>query len=101
MWPALVVVVGERENIGSALTEMAHAAQVAREMGETVISSVLMLHGECDLRVPVEQARGFRRGLEYWGLPFEYAVYPREGHLFKEVRHVRDMGERLLRFVER
>ena len=85
---------GDRQ--GSALAELKAAAEKGG-----VVPPVLMLHGERDVRVPVEQAKGFRRGLEYWGLPCEYVVYPREDHLFAEQRHVRDMVERIVAFVDR
>ena len=80
---------------GSAIWEF----KAAVEKGG-VIPPMLMLHGEKDERVPLEQAVGFRRALEGAGLPFEFVVYPREGHLFKERRHYQDMWERVLGFVE-
>ena len=50
--------------------------------------------------MPLEQARGFRRALDSAGLPYEMVTYPREPHLFKEWRHLVDMAERVLRFVD-
>lgn len=84
------------DRAGSALAELKGAA----EKGE-VVPPILMVHGDKDLRVPIEQARGFRRGLEHYGLPFEYVVYPREGHIFAEQKHIKDMGERILAFVDK
>lgn len=40
----------------------------------------LILHGEKDQRVPVEQAIGFHRGLRARGKECEMVIYPREGH---------------------
>ena len=61
---------------------------------------MLILHGEKDERVPLEQAVGFRRALESAALPFEMVTYPREPHSFKERKHLIDMAERVLRFVD-
>ena len=40
----------------------------------------LILHGEKDQRVPLEQAVAFHRGLQARGKEVEMVVYPREGH---------------------
>lgn len=81
---------------GSAIWEFADAVEK-----EGVIPPMLILHGEADQRVPIEQAVAFRRALESAGLPFEMAVYPREPHAIQERKHLIDMGERVLRFVDR
>ena len=80
---------------GSAIWEFAAAV----EKGD-VIPPMLILHGEKDERVPLEQSVGFRRAMESAGLPFEMVVYPREPHLLKEWRHIIDMAERVVRFVD-
>jgi len=82
--------------VGSALWEMKKAA----EKGD-VIPPMLIIHGQQDVRVPVEQARGFRRGLEHWKLPYEYVTYPREDHTFKEQKHIKDMAERVVAFADK
>jgi len=79
---------------GSALWEFKHAALDGR------IPPMLMLHGEKDTRIPISQAWGFRRALDQAGLPFEFVTYPREGHSFRERKHVEDLVERVLRFVK-
>ncbi|KAK6436310.1 hypothetical protein LTR95_007496 [Oleoguttula sp. CCFEE 5521] len=81
---------------GSAIWEMKGAVTKGG-----VIPPMLILHGEKDVRVPVEQAQGFRRGLEAAGLPYEYVIYPREDHTFAEQGHVRDMCERVVKFVDK
>jgi dipeptidyl aminopeptidase/acylaminoacyl peptidase len=63
------------------------------------IPPMLILHGENDARTPVAQARGFRRALEEAGLPFEFVTYPREGHHFRERKHLEDLQKRLLLFL--
>lgn len=81
---------------GSAIWEFAEAVEKGG-----VIPPMLILHGEEDKRVPLEQAVAFRRALESEGLAFEMAVYPREPHVFKERKHLIDMGERVVRFVDK
>jgi len=61
---------------------------------------MLILHGEKDERVPLEQAVGMRKAMEDNGLTFEYVVYPREGHIIKERKHLTDMAERVLRWAD-
>ncbi|KAK1759456.1 Alpha/Beta hydrolase protein [Echria macrotheca] len=78
---------------GSALWEFKEAAREGR------IPPMLILHGEKDERVPVAQAWGFRRAMDEAGLPFEFVTYPREGHYFREEKHVVDLLMRILRFV--
>ncbi|GAB1736770.1 hypothetical protein NU219Hw_g8800t1 [Hortaea werneckii] len=70
------------------------------EKGVT-IPPMLILHGEKDERVPLEQGRGMRRALEGIGVPCEFVVYPREGHFIRERNHLVDIAERSLRFVEK
>ncbi|KAK3717755.1 hypothetical protein LTR37_005526 [Vermiconidia calcicola] len=80
---------------GSAIWEFAAAVKKGG-----VIPPILILHGENDARVPLEQAVGFRRAMESAKLPFEMVVYPREPHLIRERKHLIDMTERTLKFVD-
>ena len=79
---------------GSALWEFKEASEAG------VVPPVLILHGEGDKRVPLEQAVGFRRALEGAGLPFKMVTYPREEHIIKERKHLVDMAESVLKFVD-
>ena len=63
--------------------------------------AVLILHGQADKRVPLEQAVAMRRALSDAGKPYEYVVYPREEHIFSERKHIVDTGERIVRFMEK
>ncbi|RDW56904.1 hypothetical protein BP5796_12971 [Coleophoma crateriformis] len=83
-----------RTRAGSALWEFKDAL----EMG--TIPPILIMHGEKDARVPISQAWGFRRALDEAGLPFEFVTYPREGHFFRERKHVEDLLKRMFRFVK-
>ncbi len=70
------------------------------EMKAKAIPPILILHGEKDERVPLTQAVAFRRGCQYYGVPFEMAVYPREGHPIRERAHLIDMLKRVSRFCD-
>jgi len=85
-----------RSRDGSAIWEFADALKKGIK-----IPPVLMLHGEKDVRVPIEQAAGFRRALMANKLPFEYVTYPRVGHLVDERKHLVDMAERIKRWTEK
>ncbi|MCJ1303468.1 hypothetical protein MMC08_006278 [Hypocenomyce scalaris] len=75
---------------GSAIWEM-HGKDMPR---------ILILHGQQDERVPLTQAVAFRRGCQYHGVSCEMAVYPREGHSFKERAHMVDILKRIMRFCD-
>ena len=64
------------------------------------MTPILILHGEEDKRVPLSQAVAFHRGCLKWGWPCEFVVYPREGHMFKERKHLIDMLKRVRRFYD-
>ncbi|KAJ5530343.1 alpha/beta-hydrolase [Penicillium freii] len=63
-----------------------------------VKTPVLILHGENDVRVPVEQAIAFYRACVRCNVPVDMVTYPREGHFIGERRHLIDMWERMRRF---
>ena len=55
----------------------------------------LILHGEQDQDVPVEQSYLFFRALKDRGVSTELIVYPREAHAVTEKAHVLDMAIRV------
>ena len=59
----------------------------------------LILHGEVDEDVPVEQSYLFYRAMKDKGIPVELIVYPREPHGVIERAHVRDMAERVTNWL--
>jgi dipeptidyl aminopeptidase/acylaminoacyl peptidase len=79
----------------------AYRARSAITFAKNVTTPTLILHGEKDLCVPVNQAYAFHAALRERGVPVELAVYPREGHGVQEREHVQDMEERILRWLER
>lgn len=66
-----------------------------------VSTPTLILHGENDNDVPVNQAYAFYRALRERGVPTELVIYPREGHSFHERNHRTDCMEWILRWLER
>jgi carboxymethylenebutenolidase len=61
---------------------------------------VLILHGDADQTVPVEEAYHLRQVLEGRGIPYEFQVYPGVGHGFKD-EVWRDAGRRTLAFLRK
>jgi dipeptidyl aminopeptidase/acylaminoacyl peptidase len=52
----------------------------------------IVLHGENDHRVPIEQGEQFFRALRHFGVPAEIVFFPREGHLLRgEPAHAVDL----------
>ena len=60
----------------------------------------LILHGEEDRRVPVNQAYEMYRGLKHVKVPTELVIYPREGHGNRERAHQLDLLQRVLGWYE-
>lgn len=88
--------------IGAAPTENpeAYREKSAITYVKRVTTPTLVIHGEDDPFVPVNQAYAFYRALRERGVPTELAVYPREGHGLSERNHNRDMQERMLRWFK-
>ena len=61
----------------------------------------LILHGEKDQDVPVEQSYTFFRALKDHDVPVELIVYPREAHSVGERLHILDMSKRVLGWFEK
>jgi dipeptidyl aminopeptidase/acylaminoacyl peptidase len=66
-----------------------------------VTTPTLIIHGEKDACVPVNQAYAFHRALTEHGVATELVIYPREGHGPREKSHLRDLEERLVRWFQR
>ena len=66
-----------------------------------VSTPTLIIHGENDQDVPVNQAYAFYRALYERGVPTELVIYPREGHSPHERNHRSDILERILKWFER
>jgi carboxymethylenebutenolidase len=61
---------------------------------------VLILHGENDATIPVEEAYNLKKLLEKKGIPYEMKIYPGAGHGFEDQTIWRDAGERSLQFLQ-
>lgn len=62
---------------------------------------MLILHGQSDQRVPIEQAVAMRRALMMHKRVFEYVTYPREGHIISERKHLVDIAERVKKWCDK
>jgi dipeptidyl aminopeptidase/acylaminoacyl peptidase len=61
----------------------------------------LILHGEADVRVPIEQGEQLYMTLKKIGTTVQMVGYPREGHGLREPAHRRDRIQRTLEWFER
>jgi len=89
--------------LSSKIITPAESPELYRERSAiTYVSRVktptLIVHGEKDDCVPINQAYAFYRALCEQNVPTELVVYPREGHGLGEREHIRDYQERLLRW---
>jgi dienelactone hydrolase len=62
---------------------------------------VLILHGENDATVPVEEAYQLQKLLEKKKIPYEIKIYPGVGHGFENETIWRDAGLRSLQFLQK
>lgn len=67
---------------------------------KNVMTPVLIVHGEEDVRVPVSQAIAFWRACIHRGVQVKMVTYPREGHSFVERTHVIDLWSRMRQFYD-
>jgi dipeptidyl aminopeptidase/acylaminoacyl peptidase len=63
-------------------------------------TSVLVLHGEADPRVPISQGEEFYNGLRFLGRDAVMVRYPREPHIFTEREHQIDSLTRILNWYD-
>jgi dipeptidyl aminopeptidase/acylaminoacyl peptidase len=93
----------DRRFIGADMLEHpeAYRERSAITYAARVSTPTLIIHGEKDECVPVNQAYAFHRALGERGVPTELVIYPREGHGPKEKGHLRDLEERMVRWFKR
>jgi dipeptidyl aminopeptidase/acylaminoacyl peptidase len=65
-----------------------------------VKTPTLIIHGENDQDVPVNQSYAFYRALRERNVPVEFVIYPRESHSFIECEHRKDCEERILLWLD-
>ncbi len=68
---------------------------------KNVVTPTLILHGQEDLDVPVEQGYFFYRALKDLAVETELVVYPREPHSIREKAHVLDSNRRTTKWFTR
>jgi dipeptidyl aminopeptidase/acylaminoacyl peptidase len=66
---------------------------------QNVQTPALIQHGAADIRVPLSQGRQFYEALRRRGIPTDFIVYPRQGHLFSEPRLIIDCRERVVAWI--
>jgi dipeptidyl aminopeptidase/acylaminoacyl peptidase len=91
----------DRDFIGADWLENpdAYRERSAISYASRVTTPTLIIHGEQDRCVPVNQAHAFYRALRERDIPTELAVYPREGHRIHERGHNLDMLRRQLAWL--
>ena len=67
---------------------------------KNVKTPILIMHGEKDTTVPVEQAIAFHRGCLHYKITCEMVTYPQEGHRIFERYHYLDMLNRIRKFCD-
>ena len=55
---------------------------------------LLMIAGASDGEVPASQSFEFWRGLQWFGVPTQFVLYPNEGHVLTDPEHIRDLSQR-------
>ncbi|GCF06994.1 alpha/beta hydrolase family protein [Dictyobacter arantiisoli] len=65
-----------------------------------VATPTLIVHGENDACVPLNQAYAFYRALSELGVPVELVTYPREGHGLTERQHNLDYVQRTIEWFQ-
>jgi dipeptidyl aminopeptidase/acylaminoacyl peptidase len=66
-----------------------------------VKTPILLIHGESDERVPLNQAIGFHRALLERDVPVQFISYPREPHGIAERNHQLDLLRRVRSWYDR
>ena len=65
-----------------------------------VKTATLIVWGEFDPAIPVTQSIELFRGLRHFGVTSKLVVYPREGHVPREVNHERDLYQRIIEWFQ-
>ncbi|KAB8356408.1 hypothetical protein FH972_023991 [Carpinus fangiana] len=65
------------------------------------VPAMLIMHGEADTNVPMNQSTGFYRACVELGIPVEYVTYPGEGHVVRNRAFVLDIIQRTVDFCDR
>ncbi len=74
-----------------------HSAMFAVQNAKT---PSLIVHGEADLRVPIEQGYQMYAALKKLNVPTQMVTYPRQPHGIQEPKFIQDVGTRLLKWFD-
>ena len=77
-----------------------YASRSAVYHSHKISTPTLILHGDADRDVPVDQGREFFRALKDRGVETQLVLYPGSGHGPHEPRHIHDVLERSLGWLE-
>ncbi len=67
---------------------------------KNAVTPTLVIHGECDDRVPPEQGLQLHRALQRRGVPAQMVLYPRQPHGFTEPKFIQNVGERTIAWFD-
>lgn len=70
-----------------------------RLQADKIKAPVLFVHGAGDRRVPIKHAEGMRDAMRERNLPYEWVVYPEEGHGFMKESNRTDYFRRMEAFL--
>jgi len=60
----------------------------------------LILQGDADVTDPIGQSQQLYRGLKRYGVETDFVIYPREGHGFREEKHLIDRLNRIISWYD-
>jgi dipeptidyl aminopeptidase/acylaminoacyl peptidase len=92
----LRMTVGNPSSDGQMMRENSPRLQAGK-----IKAPVLFVHGGGDMRVPIKHAEGMRDAMKDKELPFEWVVYPEEGHGFLKESNRSDYFRRMESFLAR
>ncbi|MGH8713581.1 MAG: alpha/beta fold hydrolase [Casimicrobiaceae bacterium] len=88
------------EQIGDPNTGRARFKRVnPLDNADKVGVPILLAYGALDLRVPLVHGTAFRAALDKYNKPYEWVVYPEEGHGFNRDENLFDFWHRVERFL--
>lgn len=88
-------------NEAIADTREKRAAQSPLAQIDRLKAAVMIVHGENDLRTPINQAEALRSALQKRDIPYEWLVKRDEGHGFSDEKNVIELYEKLAVFLEK
>jgi len=88
----LALALATRDSRIAAVAELFGGLPEQFTAGAGNLPPVLILHGEQDTTVPVEQAHELERILQRHKIPYRIKIYPDQGHVFRGLAQLDAMG---------